>query len=109
MVGNVVGSIFNLLFVLGVSSALRPIPVPGGGQLDLLCLAALSLLLLAVSLTGNRVILRSEALLLLASYAGYTGWRPHGLSRAARPGAAHEQIGHAARSWPRAGQCSRPK
>jgi cation:H+ antiporter len=78
-VGNLIGSnIFNLLFVLGVSAALRPMPVPAGGLLDLLCAAALSLLLLAVSLTATRRILRGEAALLLAGYLGYLGWRTLG-------------------------------
>jgi cation:H+ antiporter len=77
--GNLVGSnIFNLLFVLGLSSALRPTPVPAGGTLDLLCAGVLGLLLLAVSLTPARRIARGEALLLLGVYLGYLGWRTLG-------------------------------
>jgi cation:H+ antiporter len=45
-VGNVVGSnIFNLLLVMGVTSVVRPVPVPAGGPLDLLVVALLSLIL----------------------------------------------------------------
>jgi cation:H+ antiporter len=78
-VGNLVGSnIFNLLFVLGVSSTLQPMVVPPGGHLDLLFVGALSLLLLVVSLTATRRIVRGEAALLLAAYVGYLGWRTSG-------------------------------
>ena len=57
---------------------LRPIPVPAGGRVDLLCAGALALLLLAVSLTASRRIVRGEAALLVAGYAGYVAWRVSG-------------------------------
>ena len=75
-IGNVVGSnIFNLLLVLGVTSIVRPVPVPAGGHLDLMVVAALSLVLFFVSMTGSRRIIRGEAILLLATYLGYIVWR----------------------------------
>lgn len=75
-IGNVVGSnIFNLLLVLGITSIVRPIPVPPGGHVDLLVLAGLSLALYAVSASRRREIVRTEACVLLAVYLGYLGWR----------------------------------
>jgi cation:H+ antiporter len=75
-IGNVVGSnIFNLLLVMGVTSLIRPVPIPAGGHLDLLIVAALSLLLFVVSMTANRRIIRGEAAMLLAGYLAYIIWR----------------------------------
>jgi cation:H+ antiporter len=75
-IGNIVGSnIFNLLLVAGVTSVIRPIPIPRGGHLDILVVAILSLMLFFVSMTANRRIIRGEAALLLAGYLGYMAWR----------------------------------
>jgi len=75
-IGNVVGSnVFNLLLVLGITSIVRPVPVPPGGHLDLLVVAGLSLVLFAVAASHRREIVRTEACLLLAVYIGYLGWR----------------------------------
>ncbi len=75
-VGNVVGSnIFNLLLVLGVTALVNAVPVPSGGRNDLLIMTLLSLILFLVSMTGNRRIIRAEAVLLLLLYLGYLGWR----------------------------------
>jgi cation:H+ antiporter len=75
-IGNVVGSnIFNLLLVAGMTSVVRPIPVPPGGHLDLIVVALLSLILFGVSATANRRIIRGEAALLLLSYLLYMAWR----------------------------------
>ncbi len=74
--GNVVGSnIFNLLLVMGVTSLVRPVPVPAGGHLDLLVMALLSLILFLVSMTHMRQIIRYEAAGLLGLYVAYMGWR----------------------------------
>jgi cation:H+ antiporter len=75
-IGNVVGSnIFNLLLVGGVTAIVRPISIPQGGALDLWVLAGLSVLLLFVSSTRNRIIVRSEAVTLMLIYIGYLTWR----------------------------------
>ena len=75
-IGNVVGSnIFNLLLVLGVTSLIRPFTLPDGGYMDLAVVLLLSFLLMFVSITSRRVIIRSEAVLLLLIYVGYIGWR----------------------------------
>ena len=75
-IGNVVGSnIFNLLLVAGVTATLRPIPVPPMGSTDLTVLAILSLVLMVVSVTRRRQIVRTEAVLLLLLYLGYLIWR----------------------------------
>ena len=75
-IGNVVGSnIFNLLLVLGVATLVDSVPVPPGGQLDLLVMALLSLLFFAVWKTRNRRIIRTDAVVLLLLYFGYLTWR----------------------------------
>jgi cation:H+ antiporter len=73
--GNVVGSnVFNLLFILGVSSTLNPVKVPPGGGQDLALLAVFSLLLLPFSMHQRRLN-RVEGLVLLLGYLGYIAWR----------------------------------
>jgi cation:H+ antiporter len=75
-VGNIIGSnIFNLLLVAGLTALVRPIPVPPGGQLDLLMMALLSLMLFAVSMSSERRIVRGESLVLLGGYLAYIVWR----------------------------------
>lgn len=75
-VGNIVGSnIFNLLFILGVSTVVRPVPVPKGGQWDLLVLSLLSVLLLFMCLSHRQQIIRREAAILLGIYVFYIGAR----------------------------------
>jgi cation:H+ antiporter len=75
-VGNIVGSnIFNLLFILGISTIVRPVPVPAGGPWDLLVLCLLSVLLLFMCLTHRQQILRREAVVLLSIYVIYIGAR----------------------------------
>jgi cation:H+ antiporter len=71
-IGNVVGSnIFNLLLVLGVTSLVGSVPVPSGGHRDLAVVFLFSLILLLVSRTGKRRIIRTEAVVLLLLYFGY--------------------------------------
>ena len=75
-IGNVVGSnIFNLLLVLGVTSLVGRVPVPPSGHYDLAVVALFSLILLLVSMTGKRRIIRTEAVVLLFLYFGYLTWR----------------------------------
>jgi len=74
-VGNVVGSnIFNIFFILGVSSLIRPIPFEPRANLDLAVLTVASLLLFLCMFTGKRRTLdRWEAAIFLGLYAVYTG------------------------------------
>ncbi len=76
-VGNVVGSnIFNLLFVLGVTATIRPVPVPVAGSMDLIAMVVMAALLFVVcSVYGGRRISHAEGWLLLACYAGYVAAR----------------------------------
>lgn len=75
-VGNIVGSnIFNLLFVLGASSTVRPVPVPAGGVADVLTVIAFSLILLPLSINPQRKITRKGGGLLLSAYVAYVAWR----------------------------------
>lgn len=74
-VGNVVGSnIFNLLFVMGLSSTTKAIPIPSSGFFDLLVMAFLSLLLLPFTITHQKRIVRWEGAVLLLIYLSYTAW-----------------------------------
>ena len=75
-VGNVVGSnIFNLLFVLGTTSVIRPVPVPSLGAWDLGMVILVSVALLPLAFNRTRCVGRSGGLLLLAAYFGYMTWR----------------------------------
>ena len=71
-VGNVVGSnILNLLLVLGITGVVEPIPVPEGGEVDLLACGLFSVLLLGVSSTYGGRIVRWEGALLLVGYLAF--------------------------------------
>ncbi len=75
-IGNVVGSnIFNLLFIGGTVSMIRPVPVPAGGIMDLLILMALSALVMPISIRSHRTVTRSEGAFLLCLYLAYLAWR----------------------------------
>jgi len=74
-IGNIVGSnIFNLLFVLGVSSSIHSVAIPAGGGFDLLMLAACSMILLLFA-NSRRKLSRTEGWILLLGYTAYMLWR----------------------------------
>ena len=74
-IGNVVGSnIFNLLLIMGVTSTISDVPLPAGGQEDLVVAGWLVVLLYLTALTQKRVA-RTEGWVLVVIYLGYTGWR----------------------------------
>ncbi len=76
--GNVLGSnLFNTLAVVGIAGVIQPMAVgPEVLQRDLLLLAALtlSLFVLGYGFRGTGRINRTEGLLLLACYLGYSGY-----------------------------------
>jgi len=76
-IGNVVGSnIFNVLLINGLCSFVQPIPVPSsGGRQDLMMMTFLALLLLPLSVTDKRKIVRWEGGLLLLAYLCFNLWR----------------------------------
>jgi cation:H+ antiporter len=72
-VGNVVGSnIFNIFFVLGVSSIINPLPFKMKGNVDITIVLLASILLFGFMFTGKRRSLdRWEGILFLIIYASY--------------------------------------
>lgn len=91
-VGNIVGSnIFNIFWILGVSSAIAPLPFQPAMNVDLLVTVAATVLLLFAMHTGfvhkriffwkqkeRHVIERSDGVLMLLGYAAYLtylAWR----------------------------------
>lgn len=75
ILGTILGSnLFNLLLVLSATALVRPIPVPSGGVLDLLAMAAFSALLLA-GRHGGSSLARPHGLVLLLAYLGYLSAR----------------------------------
>ena len=77
-IGNLVGSnLYNLTFVLGLTAALSPVPVPARGHADLAVMLGVSALLLPLAVTGKRVS-RAEGGALLLLWAAYTLWRVGG-------------------------------
>lgn len=75
-VGNIIGSnIFNIFFILGVSAVVRPLPYTEGFNVDLMVLAAGTLLLFLSMYTGQKLrIDRWEAFVLFSAYLLYFFW-----------------------------------
>ncbi|WP_320046559.1 calcium/sodium antiporter [uncultured Ilyobacter sp.] len=75
-IGNVVGSnIFNILFVLGISSIIYPIPLLGGVNLDIALNIFLNLLLFLFVFSGKgRKIERWEGFSFIVIYILYLGY-----------------------------------
>jgi len=72
-VGNVIGSnIFNVFFILGVSSVIRPLTFQPRNNFDISVMVLASILLFIFMFTGKkRKLDRWEAVLFLVLYAGY--------------------------------------
>jgi len=72
-VGNVIGSnIFNIFFVLGLSSIIKPLPFNPGNNIDIGVVILASLLLFFWMFTGKKHSLdRWEGVILLILYGGY--------------------------------------
>jgi len=75
-VGNVVGSnIFNIFFVLGISSVIKPLPFQTVSNTDIGMVILASLVLFAVMFTGRRHTMdRWEGALMLGGYVVYIGY-----------------------------------
>lgn len=80
-IGGIVGSnIYNISFVWGLSVTIEPSPTPPGGVFDLAVMTALSLFLLPMVISQDRLG-RKQGSFLLLLYAVYVGWlviRPAG-------------------------------
>lgn len=74
-IGNVLGSnIFNLCGILGLSAAVRPLPVARSiVRYDLPVALGLSVLCIPIIMSGKRIS-RVEGVVLLSIYAGYCVW-----------------------------------
>ena len=72
-VGNVVGSnIFNIFFVLGISSVIKPLPFQTKNNIDIVMVIFASLLLFFSMFTGKKRLLdRWEGIVFVFLYAGY--------------------------------------
>jgi len=73
-VGNIVGSnIFNVFFVLGISSIIRPLPFDTTENISLIIVIASSLLLFIAMFTGRKkhLLERWEGLLFILLYIGF--------------------------------------
>jgi len=69
--GNVIGSnIFNLLFILGISSAIRPIPINSIIFVDMIYLLIVTIITYTFAIT-KRAVYRGEGILLSLSYIVY--------------------------------------
>ncbi len=70
--GNIVGSnIFNILFILGISSTISPVLVDSKMFLDAIVMIAVTLALL-LSSSSNRKVSKAEGLFLVLAYVIYT-------------------------------------
>ncbi|MBE6632691.1 MAG: sodium:calcium antiporter, partial [Ruminococcaceae bacterium] len=70
-IGNIVGSnIFNILFVIGVSASIIPVPFASGFRFDTIVAAVAALMLLLCSLKDKKL-KRWSGILMLLTYAVY--------------------------------------
>ena len=79
-IGNIVGSnIFNILFVLGITSLIKPIPInPAMLATDGIVMVVASLLFLVFA-TRDRKVVRWEGAILVCCYVAYFGYLVWGL------------------------------
>lgn len=72
-VGNVVGSnIFNIFFILGITSVIEPVPIQASTNIDIGMTVLASLILFIVMFTGGRrVIERWEGIVMLILYVSF--------------------------------------
>ncbi|MFH1284334.1 MAG: calcium/sodium antiporter [Candidatus Peregrinibacteria bacterium] len=72
-VGNIVGSnIFNILWVLGITSIIRPLPVGSSAEIDILvCLGATIVLFFAMFIGERHRLKRWQGALFVLSYIAY--------------------------------------
>jgi cation:H+ antiporter len=72
-VGNAVGSnIFNLLWILGISAIIQPLPFEVASNVDILVvIGSSSMILLALIIGRRREIRRGEGILFVLSYVAY--------------------------------------
>jgi cation:H+ antiporter len=78
-IGNVLGSnIYNVLFILGITSMITPLPTTGATLmwLDLPVMIAFALALVPMMLMGLKIT-RANGVLLLLGYAAYVGYLLH--------------------------------
>ena len=75
-IGNVIGSnLFNVFFVLGASAAISPLPLGGITNFDLLYLLGASVLMFFVGkYHKERMITRTEGIVMILAYVIYTGY-----------------------------------
>jgi len=72
--GNIIGSnVFNILAVMGIASAVKPITVQSLNRIDLAVMSGFTLALVPILLRG-RTINRFEGGLLLIGYFVYCAW-----------------------------------
>ena len=76
-IGNVVGSnIFNIFFILGITSTIHPIPCETGSNVEVLVLVAASLLLFLSMFTGRRrSVDRWEGVVFVLLYIAFIGYK----------------------------------
>lgn len=73
-VGNVIGSnIFNILLVLGVSSAISPVALITENIIDIAVLIGFTLITYVFCITGKKIS-RIEGAIMVCLYAGYTAY-----------------------------------
>lgn len=75
-IGNIIGSnIFNLLLVLGVTSAITPIAVPDKSWIDLVIMLGFTIAILPMAINHQRKITRGEGILLVCGFVGFIFWQ----------------------------------
>lgn len=75
-VGNIVGSnIFNVFWILGLSSIITPLPVSANASVDILVGVATTAFLFGVMFLGKKhQLTRAEGILFITAYIAYTGY-----------------------------------
>ena len=83
-VGNVIGSnIFNILFILGTTTAIHPVSFTMENLVDDVMLILFSIMVWGFSATDGGKLVKSEGITMLACYVGFVAyaiWRVYGVS-----------------------------